>query len=81
MQGPGEIKGAFEWVISQGVSVITSSVSLGHDNENEYGDYAKWLDHVTNQHNVLFVMAGPHANSNMGSGGMSYNAVDRKSVV
>ena len=75
LQGAGEMKGAFEWVISQGVSVITSSVSLGHDNENEYGDYAKWLDHVTNQHNVLFVMAGPHANSNMGSGGMSYNAV------
>lgn len=70
----GEMKGAFEWVISQGVNVITSSVYLGHDNNNEYGDYAKWLDHIMYQHNVVFVMMGPNG-TEMITGSMAYNTI------
>ncbi len=73
-QSPG-FKGAFEWVISQGVSVITSSSPLGNDEKGYYGDSAKWLDHIMSEHNIIFTMAGPYADAKVGSGGMSYNTV------
>lgn len=72
----GYVKSAFEWVISQGVSVITCSAAFGADYFSEYGDTSKWIDHIMNQHNVVYIMAGPNDNNQgVGSGGMGYNTI------
>lgn len=74
----GYMKGAFEWLISQGVCVISCSAAFGIngvlDDYSVYGDTSKWVDHMMNQHNVVYVMAGCN-DYQVGSGGMGYNTI------
>ncbi|MBR2108950.1 MAG: S8 family serine peptidase [Ruminococcus sp.] len=67
-------KYAFEWAILQNVNVITSSVFLGHDSVNNYGEASKWYEHIMNEHSVTFVMTSPNSGG-FPSGTMSYNTI------
>lgn len=74
-------KNGIEWLISsaQGVNVINISCWLFgmdeiKDNNNQYGDIAKWLDHVANNHNVLIIQAAGNGGG-ITSGAMAYNSI------
>ncbi len=49
---------------------------FGNDGNNNYGDTAKWIDHIVSQHNVTYVGAAGNAGENgVGSGQMAYNMI------
>ena len=65
-----------EWLLSNGVNVINASLIFGDDNNNTYGTYAKWLDHIAMNHYVTFVIsAGNEGSNGITSGGMAYNVI------
>lgn len=67
---------AFEYLVSQGCSVINMSRSIGSDGYSKYGDTAKWLDFFINKYNINVVAsAGNSGNTGVTSGKMSYNAI------
>jgi serine protease AprX len=65
-----------EWLIDQGVTVINYSAGYS-DVQGTYSDMAKWIDHLSMQHNVHFVKsAGNYTSSYLITDpGMAYNAV------
>lgn len=74
-------KNGIEWLINsaQGVNIINISCWLFgmdevKDNNNQYGDIAKWLDHVANNHNVLIIQAAGNGGG-ITSGAMAYNSI------
>lgn len=69
-------KTAFEYLASQGCSVINMSRSIGSDGYSKYGDTAKWLDDFIVKYNINVVAsAGNSSNTGVTSGKMSYNAI------
>ena len=69
-----------ENLLDYGVNIINASRWMGsttvNDGYNNYGDAAKWIDHITSQHNVLFVSsAGNVGPTGITSGKFGYNAV------
>ncbi|WP_407385377.1 S8 family peptidase [Ruminococcus sp.] len=69
------IKQRIESLIDNNVTAINCSFNVGEQG-NVYGDYARWYDHVSIQHNVHLVLTA----SNYGINGvpdsnMSYNAI------
>ncbi len=50
-------KAGLEWLISNGVNVINISNSLTNYRYTTINDVSKWIDHVSNQHNVTVVVA------------------------
>lgn len=71
-----DFRAALEVLLDNGVNVINSSMVFGNDGNNNYGDTAKWIDHVVSQHNVTYVGAAGNAGENgVGSGQMAYNMI------
>lgn len=79
IDGEDDIKSAVEALLDEGVTAINASLSYPESDLfgfNEYGDIAKWYDHVSAQHNVHIVLSS----GNTGSLGVkrtntSYNAI------
>ncbi len=70
----GGMEGAYEWMISQGVNVI--SCSIGWSGYNEYGYISQWFDHIAIQHDITTVIAaGNSGSTGITGGGMSYNSI------
>ena len=71
-----DFRAALEVLLDNGVNVINSSMVFGNDGNNNYGDTAKWIDHIVSQHNVTYVGAAGNAGENgVGSGQMAYNMI------
>lgn len=71
---PAEYRECLEQLLDFGVNIISSSLKIGNDGFNNYGDVALWIDHITSQHNVLFVSsAGNSGSSGITSGKFGYN--------
>ena len=67
---------AIEWLLTNGVNVINASCELGSDGFSTYGSAAKWIDHISVNHDVHFVIsAGNSGSTGISSGAMAYNAV------
>jgi hypothetical protein len=67
---------ALEVLLNSGVNVINSSMLFGGDGYNNYGDTAKWIDHIVSEHSVSYVAsAGNNGANNIGSGQMAYNSI------
>ncbi|ACL77486.1 S8 family peptidase [Ruminiclostridium cellulolyticum] len=65
-----------EWLIDQGVYVINYSAGYS-DVRGEYTDMAKWIDHISIQHDVIFVKSSGNKrldNLGISDPGMAYNA-------
>lgn len=74
----------FEWLLSQGVSVINLSYNLRYTGQGYNLDYTyyfteKWIDHLVSYHNVTVVVAsgneGDLPNSRIGSPGLAHNVI------
>lgn len=74
----------FEWLLSQGVSVINLSHNLknieqGYNLNYTYYFTEKWIDHLVSYHNVTVVVAsgndGDKPNSRIGSPGLAHNVI------
>jgi serine protease AprX len=66
-----------EWLLDKGVNVINYSAGYT-DVTGTYSDMAKWVDHISFQHNIYFVKsAGNITSSNTGISdpGMAYNCI------
>lgn len=50
-------KKSFEWLISQGISVINVSDTVGKPIYTTYNDVARWVDHISYQHGIVIVAA------------------------
>lgn len=50
-------KSRIEWLINNGVNVINISNSLVDERYTQDNDVSRWIDHVSNQHNVTVVAA------------------------
>ena len=71
-----DFREALEVLLSKGVNVINSSMSFGGDGNNNYGDTAKWIDHIVSTHSVSYVAsAGNNGANNISSGQMAYNSI------
>lgn len=71
-----DFRSALEVLLDNGVNVINSSLIFGSDGNNNYGDTAKWIDHIVSQHNVTYVGAAGNSGENgVGSGQMGYNSI------
>lgn len=71
-----DFRSALEVLLDNGVNVINSSMIFGGDGNNNYGDTAKWIDHIVSQHNVTYVGAAGNSGENgVGSGQMGYNSI------
>lgn len=73
-------KEGIETLISEGVNVINCSHyfsdSTAVSSNNQYGDIAKWLDHVAVDHHVSLVISSGNLGSlGIPSGNMSLNAI------
>lgn len=65
-----------EWLLTNGANVINASVRFGDDDNNQYGAYSMWLDHIAINHFATFVKsAGNSSSSGVTSGGMAYNII------
>lgn len=63
-----------EQLLDCGVNIISCSLAFGGDGYNNYGDTALWIDHISSQHNVLYVSsAGNSGSSGITSGKFGYN--------
>lgn len=70
----GQFEGAMEWLISQGVRII--SMSVGWSSHNAYEYISRWLDHVAIQHDVTTIIsAGNDGVNGITGGAMSYNSI------
>lgn len=70
----GQFEGAMEWLLSQGVRIISISVVWGGHNTYDY--FSKWLDHISIQHDVTTVISsGNDGSTGITGGGMSYNSI------
>jgi serine protease AprX len=65
-----------EWLLDQGVVVINYSAGYS-DCRGIYSDMAKWIDHLENQHNVIFVKSAGNIGLStlISDPGMAYNAI------
>jgi serine protease AprX len=65
-----------EWLLDQGVVVINYSAGYS-DCRGTYSDMAKWIDHLENQHDVLFVKSAGNTGLStlISDPGMAYNAI------
>lgn len=71
---PHEYRMCLEQLLDYGVNIISCSLRVGYDGLNNYGDAAMWIDHISSQHNVLFVSsAGNSGSSGITSGKFGYN--------
>lgn len=71
-----DFRAALEVLIENGVNVINSSMIFGGDGNNNYGDTAKWIDHIISMHSVSYVAsAGNSGENKVGSGQMAYNSI------
>ena len=71
----GQVEGAMEWLISQGVRIISMSVSWD-GTHNMYDPLSKWFDHIAIQHDITTVQsAGNDGTSGIPYGCMSYNTI------
>lgn len=71
----GQFEGAMEWLISQGVRIISLSVSWKGSHDT-YDYISKWLDHIAIQHDVTTIKAaGNDGAAGISGGGMSYNSI------
>jgi len=64
-----------EWLLNNGVNVINYSSGYA-DIRGEYSDMARWMDHIANQHNVMFVKSAGNVtggNNGITDPGMAYN--------
>lgn len=69
-------KESFEYLINAGCNVINMSLAVGSDGLNNYGDTAKWIDHISVQHSVHVVCsAGNSSSVGVTSGKMAHNAI------
>jgi hypothetical protein len=78
--GHNNIKERIEQLIDEDVTAINCSFSIYNSNDpstqNTYGDYAKWYDHVSIQHNVhLILSSGNYGSTGVPFSNMSYNAI------
>ena len=71
-----DFREALEVLLNNGVNVINASMLFGGDGYNNYGDTAKWIDHVVSEHSVSYVAsAGNNGANTIGSGQMAYNSI------
>jgi serine protease AprX len=65
-----------EWLLDQGVVVINYSAGYS-DCRGTYSDMAKWVDHLENQHDVLFIKSAGNTGLStlISDPGMAYNAI------
>ncbi len=69
-------KASYEYLINAGCNVINMSLAVGSDGNNNYGDTAKWIDHISTQHSVHVVCSAGNSSSNgVTSGKMAHNAI------
>lgn len=70
-----------EWLVSQGVDVINYSAGYS-TGAGVYSDMAKWIDHLSFQHNLLFVKSAGNGGSTsyITDPGMAYNAITIGSI-
>lgn len=70
-----------EWLIDQGVNVINYSAGYTAD-AGLYSDMAKWIDHISFQHNITFVKSAGNGGegSYITDPGMAYNALTVGSI-
>jgi hypothetical protein len=69
-------KASYEYLINAGCNVINMSLAVGSDGYNNYGDTAKWIDHISTQHSVHVVCsAGNSSSTGITSGKMAHNAI------
>ncbi|MCD8026360.1 MAG: S8 family serine peptidase [Clostridiales bacterium] len=71
-----DYRNALEVLLDNGVDVINCSMIFGSDGSNNYGDTAKFMDHIVSYHNVTYVGAAGNSGINsIGSGQMGYNTI------
>ena len=71
-----DFRSGLEVLLDNGVNLINSSLIFGGDGNNNYGDTAKWIDHIVSQHNVTYIGAAGNSGTNgIGSGQMGYNSI------
>ena len=70
-----------EWLMDQGVSVINYSAGYS-TGAGLYSDMAKWIDHLSFQHNITFVKSSGNGgdNSYITDPGMAYNGITVSSI-
>lgn len=72
-------KEGIEALISEGVNVINCSYYFSYNNpisNNNYGDKAKWLDHIAVDHHIsLVISTGNYGSAGIPNQNMSYNAI------
>ncbi len=74
--GGSGYKASYEYLINAGCNVINMSLAVGSDGNNNYGDTAKWIDHISTQHSVHVVCsAGNSSSTGITSGKMAHNAI------
>ena len=64
-----------EWLLDNGVNVISMSLSAGGDGYSNYGNTAKWFDHIAYNHYVLLVKSSGNISATVSSPGMAYNVM------
>lgn len=67
-----------EWLISSGVNLINVSAGEDGNGNGEYGNFAKWADHVVYQHGVSWVKSsgnGGKDNKYVSTPGNAYNVI------
>ncbi|MGN0475850.1 MAG: S8 family peptidase, partial [Ruminococcus sp.] len=71
-------KTSFEYLASQGCSVINMSRYVGEDPKSTYGDTAKWIDSFIQRYNINVIMSAGNittGGTGVTSGKMSYNSI------
>lgn len=74
----GQAEGAFEWLIAQGVNVISCSVSWEGNASGTYSYMARYIDHIYVHHDTTIVLSAGNttsATSQPPGSSMSYNAI------
>lgn len=67
---------AIEWLLDKQVNIINASCWIGYDGHNNYGNAAKWLDHIVIWEFVsIVIVAGNDRMNGITSGGMAYNVI------
>ncbi len=64
----------FENLLSKGIQIINHSTTTS-ENGLLYDNDVKWIEHITNQHNVSFVQAAGNEGNNIRKPGLAYNVI------
>lgn len=83
--GSPNMRENIEWLLDQNVDIINISMSLGGGSRNQYGNTARYIDHVAYIHYVSVVIAAGNDELNGGStgiseGNMGYNSLTVGSI-